>query len=80
MGQGIGTRNVRPRSNWNDSLAKSTQAERLIVGDEMHLVTPFGEREAQLGGDRSGTAVCRVAGDANLHVNSGSVSELSISG
>ena len=62
------------------SLAEPTEPKRLIIRDEMDLVAPFGECESQFRGDRARAAVGRIAGDANLQVNSGSVSELSISG
>ena len=42
------------------------QPERLPVSDEMDLVAARGERDAELGGDRAGSAVCRITGDSDL--------------
>jgi hypothetical protein len=49
------------------TFAKTQQAERLSVGDEVDLVTAVGERESQLGSDRAGAAVRRVTGNPNFH-------------
>ena len=53
-----------------DALPVSREAERLVVGDEVHLVPPIREEEAQLRGDGPGASVCRIAGDADLHASS----------
>ena len=50
-----------------DAREKRGQAKGLLVGDEVHLVSSAGERDAELRRNGSGAAVRRVAGDANLH-------------
>ena len=60
-----------------DPLGVSVEAERGVVGDEVHLVAASRELEAQLGRDRARAAVGRIAGDPDLHCHlaSGSFSE-----
>ena len=50
-----------------DPLDVPTQPEWARVGDEVHLVAPARELEAELGRDRPRAAVGRVAGDADSH-------------
>ena len=38
-----------------------------VIGDEVHLVAPVGERETQLGRHGAGAAVGGVAGDSDFH-------------
>jgi hypothetical protein len=53
-----------------DAREERRQTERLLVGDEVHLVTAACERDPQLGRHGARAAVRRVAGDADLHVPS----------
>src|SRR4029077_14756892 len=50
-------------------LGVPAQAEWRVVGDEVHLVPAAGERQGQLGGDRAGSAVRRIAGYAQPHAS-----------
>src|SRR5882762_8814131 len=52
------------------ALRETPQPERARVRDEMDLVPPPREVETELGGDRTGAAVGRVAGDADSHARS----------
>ena len=51
-----------------DAWQKRRQAERLLVRDEVNLVSAPRQRDAELRGQRAGTAVRWIAGDADLHV------------
>ena len=51
-----------------DPLGVAPEAKRRGIGDEVHLVTPPGQFQSEFGGHGSRSAVCRVAGDADLHL------------
>jgi hypothetical protein len=40
----------------------------LRVGNEVDLVAPLRQFQTKFGGNNSTTAVCRITGDADLHV------------
>jgi hypothetical protein len=48
-------------------LGVTPKPERHGVGDEMHLVPPAGQVEAQLGGQGAASTIGGVAGDADFH-------------
>ncbi len=53
-----------------DPRAELPEPERLLVGDEVHLVAARGERDAEFGRERARTAVGGIAGNADLHEDS----------
>ena len=48
---------------------EAAQAERLLVRDEVHLVTARGQGDSELRRDGTGAAVRGIAGDADLHAS-----------
>src|SRR5690242_13354129 len=50
-----------------DPRQERRKSERLAVSDEMDFVAALGQRHAQLGCYRAGSAVGRITSDANLH-------------
>ena len=50
-----------------DPRQEARQAERLLIGDEVHFVATRGERDAKFSRDGARSTVGRIAGDPDLH-------------
>ena len=51
-----------------DPWQETRQAERLLIGNEVHFVAARGERNTEFGRDGTRSTIGRIAGDPDLHV------------